>query len=455
MTSPETDINSTRLIGSPTARLDRLPTTPTHIFWILILGMGYLIETFDNTVFSYLAPSIRSEWNLSIESVGLVSSAVFVGMMIGAIGGGRLSDRVGRKPVLIWGSVFYSATSLMSALAPNFEILLLSRILTGIGVQAATGVIMVYVSEMFPRLSRGRFFAVMTSFGFIASPIASFTALAIAPTGVGAWRWVFALGTVGVFIAVAVAVGLPETVRWLALKGREAQAATVVERLEAKALRRGELAPIQPESPVVKQGSFRELFKPQYLQRVTVLGLTFAGLIFCLYGFVSWMPTVLVGRGMTKTEALSMASIITLGSITAGPIIFLVADRIERKTALLVEGLIGGAALVTFGFATDHSVMIIAGFVAQFALSANSTTFYTYIPEVFPTEVRGVGAGTVNGFARIAGIASGILVAAMYAHMGATLLYLILGIGLVLVGLGAFRFGPRTTRRSLETISPE
>lgn len=453
MNAPDVQTIDRAITGSPTARLDRLRATPLHIFWIVILGMGYLIETFDNTVFSYLAPSIRVQWNLSIQQVGVVSSAVFVGMLVGAIVGGRLSDRFGRKPVLIWASVFYAAMSLLSALAPSFDFLIVSRILTGIGVQAATGVIMVYVSEMFPRLSRGRFFTAMTFFGFVASPVTSFAALAIAPTGIGAWRWVFALGAMGLVIAITVAIGLPETVRWLVTNGREAKATAIVERLEVQARRRGELSPVQPEEPFVSQGSFRELFKPQYFKRLVVMALTFAGLVFCLYGFVSWVPTILVGRGMTESQALGMAGIITFGALAAGPVIFLLADRIERKTALLIEGIVGGSALVVFGFATAPSLVIIAGFMAQLALSAYTTSFYTYIPEVFPTEVRGVGAGTVNGLARIAGIASGVVVAAMYASWGATWLYLILGGGLVLVGLASFAFGPRTTGRSLETIS--
>lgn len=440
--------------ASPVGRLDRLPVTRYQILWIVLLGLGYLIETFDNIVFSYVAPSIRSEWHLSIAEVGIVSSAVFVGMFIGAIAGGRLSDRFGRRPVLIWASAFYAATSVMSALAPNFGVLITSRVLTGLGVQAATGVIMVYVSEMFPKASRGRFFTVMTFFGFVAAPLTSATALVITPLGAGSWRWMFVLGAGGLLVAIAVAMGMPETVRWLVLNGHEAEADALVGKLEATAARRGDLPPVESAPPMARQGSFRELFKREYVRRLVVLGSTFALLVFCLYGFVSWVPTVLIGRGMSETAALGAASIITLGSLATPIILYAIADRVERKTALLLWGWVGGAAFMVFGFAANTTVVIVAGFIAQVSLSGATTSFYTYIPEVFPTEVRGVGSGTVNGIARIAGIASGIAVAAIYASLGAGRLYLFLGIGLALMGVVIVSFGPRTTRRSLEIISP-
>jgi putative MFS transporter len=440
--------------AGPISRLDRIPITKWHLVWISVLGSGYLVENFDNIAFSYLAPSIRAEWGLSLGQVGSVTSAVFLGMLIGAVLGGRLSDRWGRKTLLIWSSVFYSLASLVSAMAPNFEVLVVGRILTGVGVQAATGVIMVYLSEMYPRISRGRFFTVMTFFGFVASPLTAFSVLVIAPQGVGAWRWVFVLGAAGLIVAGLVAAALPETVRWLAMNGRTDDALAVVERLERAAAARGPLPVAAPEPPPVRLGSFRDLLQQTYRRRLVVLGGTFALLIFCLYGFLSWFPTVLSDRGMEQDAVLSIAALIALGPLAAPLFLFAFADRIERRTALLVSGSVAGAALIAFGATTDPVLTVVTGMVAQIALSAASTSFYTYIPEVFPTEVRGVGAGCVNGVGRIAGVLSGLAVAALYSAWGATQLYLVLGAGLVGMGVAVALWGPRTTRQSLENISP-
>lgn len=163
------------------ARLDRLPITKWHVLWISILGVTYFVEIFDNVVFSSLAPAFRKEWGLTLGQVGVVASSVYIGMLIGSVVGGRLSDRFGRRPALVAACIVFSLGSLGCSLAPSWELLLASRIITGIGVQAAVGVLMVIVSEMFPAANRGRFFTVLTFVGFAGIPITGLIALADRP----------------------------------------------------------------------------------------------------------------------------------------------------------------------------------------------------------------------------------------------------------------------------------
>lgn len=436
------------------SRLDRLPVTKHHVLWAVLLGLAMLIETFDNAVFAYLAPSIRANWNLTLGQVGIITSAVFVGMLVGAVAGGRLSDRFGRRPVLIWGSVFYSLMSLLSAMAPNYEVLTVSRILTGLGVQAATGVVMVYAGEMFPKMIRGRAFTVLTFLGFAGAPITALTALAIAPTGLEAWRWVFVIGGAGLLIAVAAALWLPETARWLVMSGKNARAELVVERLEASVVGRGgTLADLEPGVPVAPQGSFRDLLQRQNFMRLVVMSSTYFAWVYTNYGFLSWVPTLLTDRGMHQSEALGFASVLSFSIVLAPLLMFPFTDRIERKTMLLIGGLGAGVSLVSFAFAISPAISMAAGFGAQFSLSMMGVALFTYIPEVFPTNVRGVGFGVVSGFARVAGILAGLTVAGIYTGFGFQALYVMLAAVIVCSGLIVAIFGPKTTKRSLETIS--
>jgi MFS transporter, putative metabolite:H+ symporter len=449
-----TDTSFTDRARLLSARIDRLRTTRLHILWIVILGLGYLIETFDNTVFAYVAPAIRAQWHLSIGGLGVITSAVFYGTMAGGVVGGRLLDRFGRKQVLIWSSVWYSAASVLCALAPNLATLFAGRVLTGIGVQAATGAVLVYVSEMFPRLSRGRFFTAVVFFGYVGAPATSFTAAAIAPSGPGAWRWVFALGSAGILIAVAVAAGLPETVRWLSLRGRLAEGELTVARLESLDQRRGPLDAIGVAADV-KPGSFRQLLRPKHARRLLVVTLAFGGMLYCQYGFTAYLPTMLVGGGMPEARALHTASIITLGTLGAAPVMLLVSDRIERKSAMLVAAIFTGAALWMFGAASSTAELIAFGLLIYTGLAALVTSFYNYIPEIFPTDVRGVGTGIVGGVGRLAGVVSSLTVAAMYINLGVATLFVVMAVIAVAAGLLVFTLGPRTTRRSLESISAE
>ncbi|MCY1676509.1 MFS transporter [Pseudarthrobacter sp. SL88] len=439
--------------GTPTARLDRLPILGKHVIWILILALGYMIETFDNGVFSFVAPSIMAEWGLTVGQVGFVVSAVFIGMFVGAVVGGKLSDRLGRKPVLIYSSIFYSAASLLTALAPNFEVLFLGRVLTGIGVQAATGVIMVYITEMFPRIARGRFVTIMTFGGYVIAPLTSILVLALAPIGIGSWRIAFAIGAVGVVVAAVVALCMPETVRWLVTHGKAERAERLVAEMELQALRKGPLGPIETEPPPAKAGRLSDLVSRQYRRRFISFAISFALLIYCLYGFGAFVPTVLVSRGLDRSEAVGLVGVMSLGCLLGPALLFFVADRIERKTALLISGLISAVAVIVFGFATDTTVAAVSGFIVYAGTCAMTTSIYTYLPEAFPTAIRGVGAGTVNGIGRIAGVVSGATVAAMLGSLGSGPTFLIVGTGFVLMGVIVHIFGPRSTGRSLEDIS--
>lgn len=435
------------------SRLDRLPLTKHHVLWLGMLGIAFLIETFDLSVFAYVAPSVRENWNLSLAQVGIVTSAAFVGMFVGAIAGGRLSDRFGRRPVLIWSSVFYSLMSLMSAVSPNLEVLTISRVLTGVGVQAATGVLLVYVGEMFPRNRRGRSFTVLMFIGYVGAPGTALTVAAIAPTGIEAWRLCFVIGAAGLIIAAAAALWLPESVRWLVMRGKDAQAERMVERLEADVARRGGvLGDLAPDVPVTQPGTFKDLLRPVSFKRLVVMSLAFFLFNYCLFGFTSWIPTILTERGMPKADALGFASVLAFSTLAAPVILFFTADKIERKTTLLSACLLSSAALVTFALADSPTISMAAGFAAQLFMSMMAVTFYTYIPEVFPTNVRGAATGISASFGRIAGIVAGLTIAAIYSGVGYQTLYVLLAVLVVCSGLVTTIFGPRTTNRSLESI---
>lgn len=439
------------------ARIDRIPTTSRHVVWIAILGAAYFIEIFDNVSFSLLAPAVRAEFGLEIAQVGLIISAVFVGALIGAVLGGRLSDKVGRRPVLIVSCLVFSLGSLLSAIAPTWELLALSRVVTGLGMQAAVGVLMVVVSEIFPRLSRGRFFSVLTLIGFVASPVTASIALTIVPLAPSAWRGVFVIGGSGVVIAALIAWLLPETVRWQASHGRLDAAERTVADLEAHARRRGAVLPapveVPPETAAAESASIRDLFRGDAAKRLIVTCATFFSYLFCLYGFYSWVSIILVDRGLSQQAALQFVTIMSFAQILGPVILYPLADRIERKSVILAGSMVAAVALVTFALVEDPILSLVAASLAHLASTSMTTPFYTYIPEVFPTALRGFGVGLVNGVGRVAGVLSGVVVAAVYGEWGAQVVYFLLAVVFALTGITLFLFGVRTTNRSLEAIS--
>lgn len=153
-----------------TARLERLPRlTRTRVGWMGLLGVLFLCDVADINSLSCALPAIRAEWTLSVGQVGALTSYTFVGMPVGANSGGHLSDRIGRRPTLVAATLFYSVASVACALASKFAGLGVLRALTGFGLQAVTGVLIVYVAEMFPGHLSGRLQSVLLGVGLPGS----------------------------------------------------------------------------------------------------------------------------------------------------------------------------------------------------------------------------------------------------------------------------------------------
>lgn len=295
--------------------------------------MLFLCDVADINSLSYALPAIRAERTLSLGQVGALTSYTFLGMLVGAIAGGRLSDRIGRRPTLIAATLFYSIASVACSLAPNFAVLGVLRVLTGFGPQAVTGVLIVYVAEMFPGHLRGCLQSVLLGIGLLGLPVMAGAARVIVPLGPNAWRWVFVIGGFGIIPGLIALFVLPESVRWQEVRGRAGRSAEeLVGKLEREnAARVGAPIPQPVERTPEPARRLSELRGSRYLGRVIVISLTLAFGNLGYYGFSSWVPTLLVQRGYDTAQALTVTTILAISPFIGALAALLVADRWERK----------------------------------------------------------------------------------------------------------------------------
>ena len=436
------------------ARIDRLPVvTATHRGWMALLAFFFVFDTMDAAMLGYVAPALRAEWGLSIGAIGLLSSITFVGMVLGAVLGGRLADRVGRRTIILGSVIFYSLFSLAGAAAPNVEWLGVFRILTGLGLQAMTGVLLVFVSEMYPKHLRGRYQAILLGLGCIGIPLVAGIASLLVPLGPGMWRWVFVVGALGVVGSIVGLRILPESVRWQVDNGRTIQAERMVERLEAEA--RLKIGGGLPEPVVVQEtapGALGDLLTRKYLGRLVVLSICMICFILINYGFNGWVATLLVERGVPNAEALTIAFLISLASVPGAFLAYPVIDRFERRTVGAVSMVVVAVALLVFAFAPNSSVTVASGFVLTAFSYVALSVLYTYAPEIFPTNLRGLGAGIGNSMGRIAGIAQGLIVAALFGAFGFASVFGYMAVCAAVFAVTMGLFGMRTSNRSLEDV---
>jgi MFS transporter, putative metabolite:H+ symporter len=448
--------SSTASVLDISARLDRIPiATRSHRTWAGLLCAVFLFELADLNTFAYVAPALRQHWGATVSGIGWVTSAAFLGMFGGALIGGRVADRFGRKWALIGSAACYSLFSLLSAAAPNMAVLGVLRVLTGVGLEAMTVVGLIYVSEMFPARIRGRYQSLILGVGLIGIPMMSWFAKFVVPAGPQTWRWVFVLGGAGIVAAVAMVGLLPESVRWLEAHGQRRSADLLVARLESEALQRtGAALPPAGEPPRVEEpGQLRELFVGRYRRRTLVLSLGWVFGILGFYGFNAWVPTLLAERGYSVAQSLTYAAILSIGAVPGALLAWPFIDRWERKHALLCIELLIAALVLVYGFVVSLPVVLVSGFLVTLLLQMQTAFLYTYTPEVFPTRLRGVGTGFTNGLGRLAGAGGGALVAALFSQWGYASVFVYVAGAMVLVGLLIGIFGVRTTGRPLAEIN--
>ncbi|MEK7863432.1 MAG: MFS transporter, partial [Chloroflexota bacterium] len=200
-----------------TARLDRVPLNSFHYRLLVVSGIGWLFDAMDVILISFLLTPIGREFALEPARIGLVASAGFVGMFLGAAISGRLADRYGRRTVFSLTLVVFSIGAVLSALAPTYETLLLARIVAGLGLGGELPVVATLVSEFSPRASRGRMIVLLESFWAYGTLAAGLVAIFVLPTY--GWRGAFVVAALPALYAVYLRRALPESPRYLAEKG--------------------------------------------------------------------------------------------------------------------------------------------------------------------------------------------------------------------------------------------
>lgn len=441
------------------ARLDRLPRMArAHWLWLPLLGLLSLGDTADLNVLAYAAPAMRSHWGLSIGQIGNLTSLSMLGMFLGALIGGRLSDRFGRKRLIIAGSVLYAAASILCGVASNFAVLGVFRTLSGIGIQTVIGVLIVYVAEMYPARVRGRCQAGSLAIGLLGVPLIAFLAKLIIPLSPDAWRWVFVLGAVGLIPAIIGLFLLPESARWLVTAGRPEEADRIVNRLEGQY--HGALPPAGPvpvtasalaPAPMASVPGRRlaDLFRGSLRRATIVTTLTTVFGIVAFYGFSSWVPTLLVARGYSVGTALTISTVLSIAPPFGALAAMLVTDRWERKYVVAGFSVAIAVLMVIFALTGALWLTIAAGFLISLFLQSSAVTLYAYMPDVFPTRLRGFGSGLSNGIGRLAAVGGAALVAAIYAAAGFGAVFLTTAAFSAVTALVIAAFGENTRDRSL------
>src|SRR5215217_870998 len=222
---------------APLSRAERLPFTREHGRLVVGSGLGWALDAMDVGLISFVMAALvaQEQWGITVGELSWIGSIGFVGMALGATLGGLLADRFGRRQVFALTLLVFGIATGASALAWSLGALLVFRFLTGLGLGAELPVASTLVSEFAPVQVRGRVVVGLEAFWALGWTLAALIGFLLVPSSDAGWRWALALGAVPALYAVVVRRRLPESVRFLELRGRTEEAEAVVRRFEAAA----------------------------------------------------------------------------------------------------------------------------------------------------------------------------------------------------------------------------
>lgn len=383
------------------SRISASATTPAmrrHVVLVAsVTALGGLLFGYDTGVVSgallYLHTSFGALTSLDKE---LVTSLLLIGALIGALGGGRVADAIGRRPTLLITAVVFIVGQLGAAFSPSLGVLIISRVVTGLAVGTASELVPLFIGEAAPPRLRGS----LVSFNQLAITLGILVSFLV-DYGLSAskdWRLMFGLAVVPAALLFGGMLFQDESAHWLIRQGRIDDARKVLTKVRSGAGVEEEIKDVQ--SLPRDKARFLDLFKPS-LRKVVLVGVVLAALqqVTGINTIIYYLPTLLRGAGLRSSA--SLLANVGNGLVNVGftiVAIFLV-DRVGRRPLLIggISGMTIGLLVVAIEFlggsklhGTAATVAIVAFFfyTASFAIGLGPV-FWLLISEIYPVDVRG------------------------------------------------------------------
>lgn len=430
-------------------RLDRLPFTRQHRKLLFGSGAGWALDALDVGMISFVLAALAQSWDLGSGQLSLIASAGFLGMAIGASVGGLLADRFGRRQIFAATLLIFGLATGASALAGSVAVLILLRFIVGLGLGAELPVASTLVSEFAPPRIRGRIVVLLEAFWAVGWLGAALISYFVVPGSENGWRWALAIGAIPAIYAAVIRFGMPESVRFLESRGRNLEAENTVRRFERSA---GITAPALPElaaageasaaalprEPALRAGErLAALFAPVRRRQTIALWIVWFCVNFSYYGAFIWLPTILVASGFSLVKSFGFTLIMTLAQLPGYAVSALLVEKWGRNRTLALF-LVGSAcAAGAFGLATEDWQVIAAGMLLSFFNLGAWGALYAITPELYPTALRGTGAGWAAGFGRIASIIAPLIVPMVSLGLGTGWLFALFGAVFILAALAS------------------
>ena len=420
------------------ARLLNEPMSSTQWLGVAATVVLCALDGFDVLAITFAAPAIARGWGIDKSQLGLVFSAGLLGMALGSFFLAPAADRYGRRALVLVSLAIMVSGTLWTATSANFELLVFSRLYTGLGIGAMIAVINPLAAE-YANARRRDVAMSLVNIGFpIGGVVGGLIAAMVLP--IAGWRALFwgasALGTAAALLVVVV---LPEPATSIAARG----GSDALARVNAYLRRCGKrpVASLNAGSKLTGApilALFRGELAPMTLA-ITAIYLLF---VMTMFFMQSWLPTLIADLGLAAGAAAGIAVWLSIGGIAGGLVLGLAAMRFGLKPAVLAALFLSATLVAMFGFVPANPALLqVAAAMAGFAVFGGIIGLYAVVSRSFPVAVRASGTGFVIGVGRLGSALSpliaGALLAAGFGRIGVCVL---MALPALLAGLLLIRF---------------
>jgi sugar porter (SP) family MFS transporter len=368
---------------------------PYVLFLAATAATGGLLFGFDVAIISGAGPFLMQHFALNDLSLGVAFSSLLFGCIIGSAVAGRITDRHGRRRILLIVAVLFALTSAATGLAWNFHSFLAARFLGGLAVGAVSLVSPMYVSEVSPPTLRGRMGALYQMSivsGILVSYCINYLLRDLGPDN---WRWMFITGVIPSVIFLGLLLRAPETPRFLMMQGRREEAFAIMERSAGRASAEFAMTEITA-SLRTQRRAWRDLLQPG-IRRAVIVGFWLAILIHFsgINTVIDYAPAIFQSAGWKLDAALLSTFVVGLTNFAFTAVSFWTIDRYGRRPLYIVGSLGMALSLAALTVAVllgrFHGPLVLVLILAYLICfcSCIGPVFWTLVPEIFPNNIRG------------------------------------------------------------------